>query len=52
MPGNCFNNAVIESFFGILKVEYFYLAAPKGIDELESVVHDYIRYYKHECIKL
>ena len=32
--GNCFDNAVIESFFGTLKAEYFHLAAPNSIDEL------------------
>ena len=30
--GNCFDNAVIESFFGILKAEYFHLASPNGVD--------------------
>jgi putative transposase len=27
--GNCLNNAAIESFFGTLKAEYFYLEKPK-----------------------
>ncbi len=50
--GNCFDNAAIESFFGTLKAEYFHLAAPNSIDALEAGVHDYIRYYNHERIKL
>ena len=50
--GNCFDNAAIESFFGTLKAEYFYLARPNGIEELEAGVHDYVRYYNHERIKL
>jgi putative transposase len=50
--GNCFDNAVIESFFGTLKAEYFHLAAPDGLEELEAGVHDYIHYYNHERIKL
>ena len=50
--GNCFNNAVIESFFGTLKAEYYHLEKIEGIDVLEAGVHDYIRYYNHERIKL
>jgi transposase InsO family protein len=50
--GNCFDNAAIESFLGTLKAEYFHLARPSGIEELEAGVHDYVRYYYHERIKL
>ena len=50
--GNCFDNAVIESFFGTLKVEYFHLAEIDSLDALEAGVHDYIHYYNHERIKL
>jgi transposase InsO family protein len=50
--GNCFDNAVIESFFGTLKAEYFHLVPPNSVDELEAGVHDYVRYYNHERIKL
>lgn len=50
--GNCFDNAAIESFFGTLKAEYFYLAAPNSLDALEAGVHDYVHYYNHERIKL
>ena len=50
--GNCFDNAVIESFFGTLKAEYFHLAAPNSIDALEAGVHDYVYYYNNERIKL
>jgi putative transposase len=50
--GNCFDNAVIESFFGTLKAEYFHLAAPNSLDALEAGVHDYIHYYNHRRIKL
>ena len=50
--GNCFDNAVIESFFGTLKVEYFHLALLESLEELEAGVHDYIHYYNHERLKL
>jgi putative transposase len=46
--GNCFDNAVIESLFGTLKAEYYYLAKPEGIEMLEAGIHDYIRYYNHK----
>ena len=50
--GNCFDSAVIESFFGTLKAEYFNLAATNSIDALEAGVHDYVHYYNKERIKL
>ena len=50
--GNCFDNAVIESFFGTLKVEYFHLATLDSLEELKAGVHNYIYYYNHERIKL
>jgi transposase InsO family protein len=50
--GNCFDNAAIESFFGTLKIEYFRLAGPNSIDQLEAGVHDYVHYYNNERIKL
>lgn len=46
--GNCFDSAVIESFFGTLNL----LAAPNSLDALEAGVHDYVHYYNHERIKL
>ncbi|MBN6064356.1 transposase, partial [Aggregatibacter actinomycetemcomitans] len=33
--GNCYDNAVIESFFSTLKSECFYSRQFKDIDELE-----------------
>ena len=50
--GNCLDNAVIESFFGTLKAEYFHLAKIEGIEAHEAGVNDYIDYYNHERIKL
>ncbi|WP_445228149.1 IS3 family transposase [Comamonas sp. MYb21] len=45
--GNCFDTAVIESFFGTLKAEYLHLTITGGIEALEAGVHDYISYYNH-----
>jgi putative transposase len=50
--GSCFDNAVIESFFGTLKAEYFHLANIEVIEALEAGVHDCIDYYNNERIKL
>ncbi|WP_238374912.1 IS3 family transposase [Aggregatibacter actinomycetemcomitans] len=49
--GNCYDNAVIESFFSTLKSECFYSRQFKDIDESERAIHDYIRYYNEERIK-
>ena len=38
--GDCLDNAVIESFFGTLKAEYFYLATIESIKALEAGVND------------
>ncbi len=48
----CFDNAVIESFLGTLKAEYYHLATLDGIAALEVGVDNYIHYYNHERIKL
>jgi transposase InsO family protein len=50
--GNCLDNAVMESFFGILKSECFYGEEFKSVDELEQTVKEYIHYYNHERIKV
>lgn len=50
--GNCFDNAVIVSFFGTLKAEYDHLATLDSIETLKAGVRDYIRYYNNERIKL
>lgn len=49
--GNCHDNAVMESFFGTLKSECFYLMEHKNISELRMAIDDYINYYNHERIK-
>lgn len=46
--GNCHDNAVIESFFGTLKSEFYYLEKFASVEELQAGLVDYIRYYNHE----
>lgn len=50
--GNCLDNAAMESFFGTLKSEFFYLKHFESIDELKAGLDEYIHYYNHDRIKL
>lgn len=49
--GNCYDNAVIESFFGTLKAECLHLEEHRSISELRVAIEEYIDYYNHERIK-
>lgn len=49
--GNCLDNATMESFFGTLKSEFFYLNEFESVEVLEDGLHQYIHYYNHERIK-
>ncbi|QGG52913.1 IS3 family transposase [Lysinibacillus pakistanensis] len=50
--GNCLDNAVIESFFGIMKSEFLYTTTFKNYEEFKKALADYIYYYNHERIKI
>ena len=50
--GNCLDNAAMESFFGTLKSEFFYLNRFTDIQELKVGLRHYIHYYNHQRIKL
>ena len=50
--GNCYDNAAMESFFAVLKSEFFYLTKFTSIDQLKAGIADYIHYYNHDRIKL
>lgn len=50
--GNCLDNAAMESFFGTLKSEFFYLNKFSSIDELQAGLKRYIQYYNHDRIRL
>ncbi|WP_434605022.1 IS3 family transposase [Pseudomonas sp. Z4-7] len=49
--GNCLDNAAMESFFGTLKSEFFYLKRFENLEELNVGLDEYISYYNHERIK-
>jgi putative transposase len=50
--GNCLDNAAMESFFAILKSEFFHLAKFASIQSLQAGIADYIHYYNNDRIKL
>lgn len=50
--GNCYDNAAMESFFGLVKTEFFYLNEFKSIEQLRRGLTKYIRYYNEERIKM
>lgn len=48
--GNCLDNAVVESFFAVLKREMFYSKEMKfkSYDELKNTIEEYIFYYNNK----
>ena len=48
---NCYDNAVMENFFGILKSEMFYKQKFDSINQLCRAIVAYIKYYNEERIK-
>ena len=50
--GNCYDNAMAENFFSILKTECIYRLKPKTIAEARDAVDTYIHFYNHERIQL
>lgn len=49
--GNCLDNSIMESFFGILKTELFYNFEWKSIEELQEAIGRYMDYYNNKRIK-
>lgn len=49
--GNCYDNAVMENFFGILKNEMYYGKRFKSVEALKQAITDYIEYYNNKRIK-
>jgi len=50
--GNCYDNALAENFFGILKAECIYRYKPETFEEANKMIDDYIYFYNHERIQL
>jgi len=49
--GNCLDNASMESFFGVLKSEFFYPQKFTDVKTFIKALKEYIWYYNHERIK-
>jgi putative transposase len=49
--GNCYDNAVIENFFGIMKSELLYLQEFESVEHFKEELAKYIVYYNHKRIK-
>ena len=49
--GNCYDNAMIESFFGIMKTELLYNQTFESQSEFIEELHKYIYYYNNIRIK-
>ncbi|MDH6374957.1 putative transposase, partial [Paenibacillus sp. PastF-3] len=49
--GNCYDNAVIENFFGIMKSEFLYLKEFESIAHFKQELLNYIDYYNNKRIK-
>ena len=50
--GNCYDNAMAENFFSILKTECIYRHKPASFKEANDVIDRYIQFYNHERIQL
>ena len=49
--GNCYDNAVIENFFGHLKSELLYLQEFESMEHFKAELIEYIDYYNNRRIK-
>jgi len=49
--GNCYDNAVMENFFGILKSEFLYLKEFESVEHFKQELEKYIMYYNNQRIK-
>ena len=48
---NCYDNAVMENFFGLLKQEIYYGEVYYSFEELKNAIEKYIKYYNEKRIK-
>lgn len=50
--GNCYDNAMAENFFSILKTECIYRSKPGTLAEANEMIDRFIYFYNHERIQL
>lgn len=49
--GNCYDNSVMENFFGVMKQEMYYGEVYYSYDQLKETIDKYIKYYNEKRIK-
>jgi len=49
--GNCYNNSVMENFFGIMKSEFLYLKEFESVEQFKFELKNYINYYNTKRMK-
>ena len=50
--GNCYDNAMAENFFSILKTECIYRHQASTFEEARGLIDNYIHFYNHQRIQL
>lgn len=49
--GNCYDNSVMENFFGNTKSEFLYLKEFESVEHLKEELEKYINYYNTKRLK-
>jgi len=49
--GNCYDNSVMENFFGIMKSEFLYFKQFESVDHFKMELKKFMDYYNHKRIK-
>lgn len=49
--GNCYDNSVMENFFGIMKSEFLYFKEFESVEHFKLELEKYIEYYNNKRIK-
>jgi transposase InsO family protein len=50
--GNCYDNSVMENFFGILKSEFYHNKRFSSVEQFSNELSEYIDYYNNRRIKV
>lgn len=50
--GNCYDNAMAENFFSILKTECIYRHKPDTFEEANHAIAEFIHFYNYERIQI
>ena len=49
--GNCYDNSVMENFFGIMKSEFLYYNQFESVEHFKQELEKYIEYYNTKRMK-